>query len=73
MSTYNLKDLQEIQGQTNRELSESSVQLCYHLGKCAYVRPLKLKDKKDLLKSMESKNLRLINKNFDQIIQLKII
>jgi hypothetical protein len=44
------------------------VELCYSLRK-AFIKPLKVLDKKELLKAMENKNENLVNKVFDNILE----
>lgn len=63
--SFSLNDLKKIQSQSNFEFS---VDLCFS-GRKAFVRPLKIKDKKDLMKAIESKDEKLIQKNLDLIIE----
>lgn len=48
--------------------SHIEVVLCYS-GVSAYVKPIKIKDKKDILKSIETKNDNLLNRALDDIIE----
>lgn len=66
--SFSLDDLRKAQAQS-KDLSEQQLDLCFHIGKKAYISPLKIKDKKNLLKSMETEDQHLVQKNFDQIIE----
>lgn len=52
---------------TTTESPDSLIELCYS-GKEVYVKPLKVIDKKDLLKAIESKNEDIVNKKLDDLI-----
>jgi predicted RNA-binding Zn-ribbon protein involved in translation (DUF1610 family) len=47
---------------------EHSVKLCYSQAE-VYIKPLKIKDKKEVLKAIESKNEVVINKALDEILE----
>lgn len=47
---------------------EIAIDLCF-TGRKAYIKPMKVRDKKDILKAIESKDEKLIHKNFDDIIE----
>lgn len=64
---FNISDLKKIQVESSSN-AEFSVNLCYS-GRKAFVRPLKIKDKKDLLKAIESKDEKLVQKILDDIIE----
>jgi hypothetical protein len=66
--SYSLNDLKRIQ-KDDDSLKEFSEKLCYHTDITAYFSALKIKDKKELLKSIESKDEEAINRNFDRIIE----
>ncbi|MCS7316906.1 MAG: hypothetical protein NZZ41_01100 [Candidatus Dojkabacteria bacterium] len=61
---FDIKDLKKVQSDHHFEFS---VDLCYS-GRKAFVRPLKIKDKKELLKAIESKDEKLVQKVLDEII-----
>lgn len=66
---FTLNDLKTAHADSIKSLSEFSEELCYHRGINVLFRPLKIKDKKDLLKSIESKDEVAINSNLDRIIE----
>lgn len=47
---------------------ELAIDLCYSHHK-AFIKPMKVKDKKDLLKAIESKNEKLVQSNLDEIVE----
>lgn len=61
-----LEDLQRLQA--TKSTAHMEIELCYHKSK-VFVKPLKVNDKKEVLKAMESKNDVLVNKCFDNILQ----
>jgi hypothetical protein len=65
---FTLNDLKRVHHDSNT-LSEFTEELCYHRGIKASFKALKIKDKKDLLKSIESKDESAVNSNFDKIIE----
>lgn len=46
---------------------DSEIELCFS-GREVFIKPLKIKDKKDLLKAIETKNEDIVNKKLDEII-----
>lgn len=64
--SFSFSDLKKAQSES---LGEYSEKLCYHTNITAHFSALKIKDKKDLLKSIESKDEAAINRNFDRIIE----
>lgn len=65
--SISIQDLKKIYSSTT-ESSQMEIQLCYSKDSIL-VRPLKTKDKKELLKSLESKNEIIVNKVLDDIIE----
>jgi hypothetical protein len=63
-----LADLKKIYAQQSQSSANIEISLCYS-GKKVYIRPIKVKDKKDILKSVESKNEELLQRTLDDIIQ----
>jgi transcriptional regulator of NAD metabolism len=63
--TFNITDLKRIYA--TKSADQFTVKLCYSK-RDIFVKPLKVKDKKDVLKAIENKNETLINKTFDEII-----
>lgn len=53
---------------TQQSTAHIEVVMCYS-GIPAYVKPIKIKDKKDILKSIETKNDNLLNRALDDIIE----
>jgi len=47
---------------------ELAIDLCYSHHK-AFIKPMKVRDKKDLLKAIESKNEKLVQSNLDEIVE----
>lgn len=68
-STFTLSDLKKVQAESNFEFS---IDLCYSHRK-AFVRPLKIKDKKELMKAIESKDEKLIQKVLDEIVEKYVV
>jgi hypothetical protein len=66
MSTISITDLKKAYSQSVIS-AQMSIELCYSR-KTILVRPLKVKDKKELLKSIESKNEIIVNSVLDDII-----
>ncbi len=64
--SFSFKDLQRVHSES---LSEYTEKLCYHTNITAHFSALKIKDKKQLLKSIESKDEDAINRNLDVIIE----
>jgi hypothetical protein len=70
---FSLADLKkQIAINTNSHSPDLEITLCYS-GRHVLVKPLKVKEKKELLKSLESKNEIIINKVLDDIIQEYVI
>lgn len=65
-SVLTLDQLQKLQA--TQSSAHMEVDLCYS-GEKAFVKPLKVNDKKEVLKAIESKNEALVNKVFDNILQ----
>lgn len=65
-TVLSIEQLQQLQSSSSSAHME--VELCYS-GKKAFIRPLKVVDKKEVLKAIENKNEVLVNKVFDEIIQ----
>lgn len=63
ISVDQLKNIYNTTGDT----PDSKIDLCY-CKRSVFIKPLKVKDKKDLLKSIESKNEDIVNKKLDEII-----
>lgn len=63
---FNIQDLRRVQSENASEFTEK---LCYHTDITAHFGALKIKDKKELLKSIESKDEDAINRNLDRIIE----
>lgn len=57
---------------SNNNSPDMEIKLCYS-GKTILVKPLKVKEKKELLKSLESKNEILVNRVLDEIIQSYVV
>lgn len=66
-SKFSIADLRK-QIATNDHQPDMEITLCYS-GRTVLVKPLKVKQKKELLKSLESKNEILINRVLDDIIE----
>lgn len=64
--SFNLTDLKKLYATSSGD--ELSIDLCYS-GRKAFVKPMKVKDKKDLLKAIETKDEKLIQKNLDDIVE----
>ena len=64
--SFSFNDLKRVQ---NESASDYTEKLCYHTDTTAHFGALKIKDKKELLKSIESKDENAINRNLDRIIQ----
>jgi hypothetical protein len=64
--TFSLVDLKK--AYATKSSPENAVKLCY-TQKEVFVRPLKIKDKKEILKAIESKNETIINKALDEVIE----
>jgi phage FluMu protein Com len=65
--SISIQDLKNLYSKTT-ESSQMEIELCYSK-ETILVKPLKTKDKKELLKSLESKNEIIVNKVLDDIIQ----
>lgn len=63
--TFNINDLRKVYSENNASLHE--IELCYSRNP-VLIKPLKIKDKKELLKSIESKNESAVNRMLDTII-----
>lgn len=63
---FDIKDLKKLYA-TNSS-PETTVKLCYS-DQEVFIRPMKIKDKKEILKAIESKKENLINKALDEIIE----
>jgi hypothetical protein len=63
---FSLGDLKKIYA--TRSSPENAIKLCYSQ-KEVFVKPLKIKDKKEILKAIESKNEVIINKALDDVIE----
>ncbi len=64
--SFNLADLKKLYASQSGD--EMAIDLCFS-GRKAFVKPMKVKDKKDILKAIESKDEKLIQKNFDDIVE----
>lgn len=64
--SYNLADLKKFYATSSGD--EMAIDLCF-TGRKAFVKPMKVRDKKDILKAIESKDEKLIQKNFDDIVE----
>jgi hypothetical protein len=64
--TFSLADLKKVYA--TKSSAEQTIKLCYSQ-KEVYVKPLKIKDKKEVLKAIETKNEIIINKALDDIIE----
>jgi len=64
--TFSLSDLKKMYA--TKSSPENAIKLCYSQ-KEVFVKPLKIKDKKEILKSIESKNETIINKALDEVIE----
>jgi hypothetical protein len=70
---FSIADLKkQIALNTNSNSPDMEIELCYS-GRHVLVKPLKVKEKKELLKSLESKNETLINRVLDDIIQSYVV
>lgn len=70
---FSIADLKkQIAITTNTNSPDLEITLCYS-GRNVLVKPLKVKEKKELLKSLESKNEILINRVLDDIIESYVI
>lgn len=70
---FSLADLKkQIALSTNSNSPDLEITLCYS-GRTVLVKPLKVKEKKELLKSLESKNEMLINRVLDDIIESYVV
>jgi hypothetical protein len=65
---FSIADLKRLQAQEGTESEEIPLELAYHKT-TAYIKPLKVKDKKALMKAIETKNEKNIQKNLDNIIE----
>ena len=65
MSNLNIKDLRKLYSENTA--AQQQLDLCYTKEK-VLVKPLKIKDKKELLKAIESKNENSVNRILDNII-----
>jgi hypothetical protein len=63
---FSLTDLKKMYA--TKSAPENAIKLCYSQ-KEVFVKPLKIKDKKEILKSIESKNETIINKALDEVIE----
>jgi len=68
-SKFTLGDLKKAQAESNKETPEIRLPLCYHTDCSALLRPLKVKDKKDMLKALESQDEQLVQKVLDRIME----
>jgi hypothetical protein len=64
--SFNLTDLKKLYATPSGD--ELAIDLCFS-GRKAFIKPMKVRDKKDILKAIESKDEKLIQKNFDDIIE----
>jgi hypothetical protein len=67
-SFFTVDDLRKIQASAKTEAEELPIELSYNR-KQAFIKPLKVKDKKSLMKAIETKNEKLIHKLFDNIVE----
>jgi hypothetical protein len=65
-ASFNFSDLKKLYATPSAD--EMAIDLCY-TGNKAFVKPMKVRDKKDILKSIESKDEKLIQRVFDEIIE----
>lgn len=63
---FSLTDLKKMYA--TKSAPENAIKLCYSQ-KDVFVKPLKIKDKKEILKAIESKNETIINKALDEVIE----
>ena len=63
--TFNMSDLKKLYASNSAD--EMAIDLCF-TGRKAFVKPMKVRDKKDILKAIESKDEKLIQKVFDDIV-----
>jgi hypothetical protein len=63
---FSLSDLKKLYA--TKSSPENAIKLCYSQ-KEVFVKPLKIKDKKEILKSIESKNETVINRALDEVIE----
>lgn len=68
MAKFTITDLKKLQAQEGTESEEIPLELAFHKT-TAYIKPLKVKDKKALMKSIESKSEKNIQKNLDNIVE----
>ena len=66
MSNFNIKDLRKLY--VDNSANKQQITLCY-TKEDVLVKPLKIKDKKELLKAIESKNENSVNRILDNIIE----
>ena len=64
--SFNMMDLKKLYATKSGD--ELAIDLCFS-GRKAFIKPMKVRDKKDILKAIESKDEKLIQKNFDDIIE----
>jgi hypothetical protein len=64
--SFNATDLKKLYATPSGD--ELAIDLCFS-GRKAFIKPMKVRDKKDILKAIESKDEKLIQKNFDDIIE----
>jgi hypothetical protein len=64
--TFSASDLKKLLA--TKSSPENVVKLCYSQRE-VYIKPIKIKDKKEILKSIETKNEVVINKAFDDILE----
>ncbi len=64
----NLADLKKMYATRDQSAAHMEIKLCYS-GKNVYVRPMKVKDKKDILKAVETKNDTVLNRLLDELVE----
>jgi hypothetical protein len=65
---FGLADLKKLYANASSAAPHMEIKLCYS-GELVYIKPLKVRDKKDILKAIESKNDNLLNRILDDLIE----